>query len=171
MNDEKVGENAKIEVSLADWTQLKEEADKAKEHWDRLLRVQADFENSRKRLQKESAERIRYANERLIKEVLIVADNLERAIESAKESQDIQKVREGIEVVQKSLKKILQDHGVVLIETKGQSFDPHRHEAIGEIESDSVPEGTVVEEIQKGYHIHDRVVRPSIVKVAKKKKK
>jgi len=152
-----------------EYLKLKEEADKAKEYWDKYLRLQADFENSRKRQEKEKQDFFRYANEGLVIELLNVLDDLERTVGLAQEKhQDLAAFLKGVEMILAHLYEMLKGHGVKPIEAEGKLFDPHFHEAMMQVENKDVPEHTIVEELQKGYLLNDKVVRTSKVKVSKK---
>ena len=149
--------------------QQKEQA--ARESHDRYLRTLADFENYKKRAQKEQMEQAKFANEKLIKEFLPVIDNLERALAHSKETKDFEKMVEGVELIQKQLLSTLAKFGVRPIESLNQPFDPFLHQSIGQVESDRPDEkdDQVVGESQKGYFLNERVLRPSLVLVSKKK--
>jgi molecular chaperone GrpE len=130
---------------------------------DRLLRVAADFDNYKKRAAREREEYVAFANERLIKELLPVLDDLERALLAAAEHEEA-KLEEGVELVHRSLASLLERHGVKEIETDGK-FDPHVHEALLSQPSEA-EQGSVLDVVQKGYTIGDRVVRPARVIVS-----
>ena len=158
-----------VVVSKEEWDQLKAEAQQAKEHWDRLLRQQADFENSRKRLEKERQDFVKFANEELISELLVVLDDLERTVELAQSKhQDLSVFLKGVEMILAHLYELLKKYGVKAIEAEGKKFDPHYHEALMQVENKDLPEHTVVEELQKGYLLNDRVLRTTKVKVSKR---
>jgi len=146
------------------------EAEK-KEVYERYLRSYAEFENFKKRVAKEQSDQNRYANERLLKALLPVLDNLARAIGHAKESRNLDKLIEGLELTQKEFVSVLHKFGVTVIESVGQPFDPVHHQAMLQVETDDQEENTVVEEFEKGYLLHDRVLRPALVSVAKNIKK
>ena len=154
--------------SLRAELQKKEQA--ANESQNRYLRTLADFENYKKRAQKEQIEQAKFANEKLINEFLPVIDNLERALLHSKETKDFDKMLEGIGLIQKQLLSVLGKFGVRPIESLNQPFDPFLHQSIGQVESeDSNEENQVVGETQKGYFLNERVLRPSLVLVSKKK--
>lgn len=134
---------------------------------DRFLRLQAEFENFKKRTAKERMELIKFANEGLLSEVVPVLDSLELAIASAKENANIEKLLEGLELVRRLFSVFLERAGVKEICAQGQAFDPQLHEAISVLESGDHPDNTVVEEVQRGYLLNSRVLRPAMVKVAK----
>jgi len=158
-----------VSLKESEYLKLKEEADKAKEYWERLLRLQADFDNTRKRLEREKQDFVKFANEGIIFELLNVLDDLERAVGLAEsKDQDLQAFLKGVEMILAHLYEMLKVYGVKPIEAKGKLFDPNLHEALMQTESADVPEHTVVEEMQKGYLLNDRVIRTAKVKVSKK---
>jgi molecular chaperone GrpE len=139
----------------------------AKENYDRYLRQVAEVENFRKRASREREEAIRFANEVLVKDLLPVVDNLERAIAHAKDGGNGKPLVEGVEMVLRGFFDTLAKHGVVPIAAVGQRFDPEKHEAMAQIESGTYEPNTVVEEYHKGYLLRDRLLRPALVSVAK----
>jgi molecular chaperone GrpE len=163
-------ESAALEQA-ADLAKLREhlEAKKkeAKENYDRYLRQVAEVENFRKRANREKDEAIRFANEALVKDLLPVLDNLERAVAHSKDGGNGKPLVEGVEMVLRGFFDILAKHGVVPISAVGQRFDPEKHEAMAQIESGTYEPNTVVEEYHKGYLLRDRLLRPALVSVAK----
>jgi molecular chaperone GrpE len=145
----------------------------AEENYERLLRVSAEFENYKKRTAREMAEFQKYANQSLLKELLPIIDNLELAIKAAAEASDSTDacLLDGVELTRKEILKVLESFHVEPIDALGQPFDPNFHEAVMREESDEHPENTVVNELQKGYLMHDRLLRPSMVVVAMPKNK
>ena len=159
-----------ISLKEAEYLKLKEDADKAKEYWDKLLRLQADFENTRKRLEKDKQDFCKFANESIIAELLYTLDDLERAVELAQSKhQDLSAFLKGVEMILAHLYEMLKGYGVKPIEAEGKLFDPNYHEALMQVENKELPEHTIVEELQKGYLLNDRVIRTAKVKVSKKK--
>jgi molecular chaperone GrpE len=147
---------------------LEETSVRASEYEDLLKRKQAEFENFRKRAQKEAEDFKKYANREIVLDVLNVIDDFERAIQSTKSSKDFDTLLEGILLVEKQLRANLENkYGVKSIEAVGQKFDPTIHEAFMMEESENHDEDTVIEDLQKGYIMHERVIRPAKVKVAK----
>jgi molecular chaperone GrpE len=135
-------------------------------NWDKFVRERADLENYRKRVQKEKEELLKYGNESLILEILPVIDNMERALAHAAEEPHVA-VIEGIRLTHAMLLSALKKFGVVPIETTpGSHFDPAFHQAMHQVESAELPSNTVVEELQKGYLINDRLLRAALVSVA-----
>ncbi len=149
---------------------LLEDARKGKEEQERLLRVQADFENSRKRMERQTQEFAKYATEKIILELLNILDDLERTVQAAETKHaDPQAFLKGMEMILSHLYELLKEHGVIPVGAEGKLYDPHTSEALMQADSD-LPEGTVIEEMQKGYFLNDRVVRTAKVKVAKNSK-
>lgn len=134
---------------------------------DRLLRLQAEFENSKKRMAREKAEFLKFAHEALILDFLPVLDNLERALGAARAEVGSTSLVEGIEMIVRLFRAVLEKAGVKPMETLGQPFDPAYHQAVAQVESACGDAGLVIEEIQKGYLIEDRVLRPAMVKVSR----
>ena len=160
-----------ITLKEAEYLKLKEDADKAKEYWDKLLRQQADFENTRKRLEKDKQDFCKFANESIIAELLNTLDDLERTVELAQsKNQDLSAFLRGVEMILAHLYEMLKGYGVKPIEAEGKLFDPHYHEALMQVENKELPEHTIVEELQKGYLLNDRVIRTTKVKVSKKRR-
>ncbi len=161
-------EEKTITLKESEYLKLKEEAARAGEYWDKILRLQADFENTRKRLEKEKIDSIRYANDRLLLEFLPILDNLEIAEKHIKEAKDFKAVQEGVDMIQAQIQIFLKDIGVEKIKTAGEKFDPHRHEIVdveGQVEEDG---GVIIEELKPGYKISGRLLRPALVKIGKK---
>jgi len=158
-----------VSLKEVEYLKLQEEANKAKEYWDRILRLQADFENTRKRLEKEKQDFLKFANEGIIQELLNVLDDLERTLELAQtKHQDLPAFLKGVEMILAHLYELLKDNGVRPIEAQGKIFDPNLHEALMQVENKDVREHTILEELQKGYLLNDRVIRTAKVKVSKK---
>lgn len=139
------------------------------EYKDKYLRLLADQENSRKRQQKERIEQMRFANENLMVDFLRPIDNLENALNFAKEmSEEVKNWAIGFQMILTQFKDVLNLNGVTAFESKGKPFDPHMHEAVEMIESNEYPSGFVVEEFVRGYKMgEDRIIRPARVKVSK----
>ena len=145
---------------------VQEKVNFSKEYSGRLERLQADFENYKKRQEKKQKEFIEFANEGLINNLLSVVDNLERALDSTENEKNIKAIKEGIKNTLKEFCNILKKEGVVPMKSVGHRFDPYRHEAVMKTETDKHSEDIVTEEFQKGYYIKSKVLRPAIVKVA-----
>lgn len=162
-------EDKVVSLKESEYLKLKEEAAKSKEYWERLLRLQADFENTRKRLEREKQDFTKFANEGIIAELLNILDDLERTVELAQSKhQDLPAFLKGAEMILAHLYDMLKEYGVKPILAEGKTFDPHLHEALMQVENKELPEHTIVEELQKGYLLNDRVIRTAKVKVSKK---
>jgi len=156
-----------VTIKESEHKRLIEEAAKYK---DQYIRLYAEFDNARKRMDRDKLEFIKYANEGLIVEFLEILDNLQRTVDAAKEKhQDYDAFLKGIEMVMGHIFKMLENNGVKPIDTKGKMFDPHCHEVLMMEESDKHDEGAILEEFQKGYTLQEKVVRTAKVKLAKQK--
>ena len=164
--------NEETEVSDREPTVEEKAADaesKYKDMQDRYLRLNAEFDNYKKRMMRENSDRLKYFNMELIKELLPSVDNLERAISHAgDENSDLENMIEGLQMVYKGMQEAFGKFGVSAIESIGKEFDPNCHQAVGMIESQEVPENHVAEECLKGYYLHDRIIRPTMVRVSGK---
>ena len=145
---------------------LKVEQAKSKDYLERLKYLQADFENYRRRMEKEFAEVTQRSKENLVVNLLSVLDDLERAIETGKTTENTKALLEGVEMVHKRLSAVLEKEGLEEIDAVGRPFDPHMHEILVKIPSEKCDEGTVIEESRKGFTLKGRVIRPSVVKIA-----
>ena len=134
---------------------------------DRLLRSQADWDNSRKRILREKEDAVRYAAEDLLERLLPVIDNFEMGMLAAKTATESKAIAQGFEMVLAQLQQVLRESGVEPVEAVGQPFDPYRHEALGHQESEDLPDGHVLSQMRKGYKLKDRLLRPASVFVAK----
>ena len=141
----------------------------AKTSHDRLLRATAEFDNYKKRSERELSEFRKFANERLIKDLLPVMDNLERAVESSTDDSANSGILEGVEMTLKEIYKVLEKFNLKCLESEGKEFDPNFHQAVLQEETDEHPENVVIKVMQKGYVLHDRLIRPAMVVVAKAK--
>ncbi|MGA2680723.1 MAG: nucleotide exchange factor GrpE [Candidatus Bathyarchaeia archaeon] len=151
--------------------QLDCERKRAEDYLSRLKYLQADLENLKKRFERETEQVKNYCNERLIINLLDIVDELELAVENGEISTSPDALIEGVEMTLKKLRKVLEQEGVSPIENpEGKVFDPSRHNAVAAEQRDDVTDGTVLEEIRKGYVMRGKVLRPSIVKVAVKPK-
>ena len=157
-------------VTPEQFEELKARAAKADEHWDRLLRTTADFDNFKKRAARERTETVQFANAALIQKLLPVLDSFEMALAAAQNAKGDQSssLQAGIAMVQSQLKSALAEAGVEEIDAAGKPFDPTQQEAVSQLETADVPEGHVVQQIRKGYRLRERLLRPASVVVAKK---
>lgn len=135
---------------------------------DKMLYLQADFENFKKLKNKERIETLKYGNESLLKEFIPVVDNLEMAISHASGSEDCKGILEGVKLTLNEFMKVLEKAGVTRIEAAGKKFDPNLHEAFYQEEREDIEPDTVISEFQKGYMLNDRLIRPSRVILSKK---
>lgn len=153
---------------IAELVRMAKEGEAQKE---RLMRVQAEYENHKKRLVREKEDYYKFATESLLESILPVLDNFDLALQHAETDTDPKHLVQGIVMIRKMLEDTLSKQGLVPIQPIGKKFDPHKHEAIGFEENEEKEEGTIVEVIQKGYLLHDRLFRPATVKITKKKSK
>ncbi|MGA1867185.1 MAG: nucleotide exchange factor GrpE [bacterium] len=151
--------------------QLAAEKKNNKELYDRYLRMHAEFENYKKRREREKEDFIKYAIEKSLKDLLPIIDHLEMAIKSSKECEDFNSLSQGIDLIHKQLNDFLAKEGVSLVSALGEKFDPTVHEAIMQKGSTEHEDNTIIEEHQKGYILKDRLLRPARVTVAKRKNK
>ncbi len=148
--------------------QLAAAREEVQKNWDLYLRQRADMENLRKRAKKEKEDMARFGNENIIREIVPVLDNLERAVEHAKqENSGGETLLQGVEMTLNMFTKGLEKFGVKPFDSIGETFDPSRHEAMGQLESADQEPNTVLQEMQKGYLLNDRLLRPALVMVAK----
>ena len=145
---------------------MEAKAKEAAEWHDKLLRLGAEFENYKKRVQKEKSDLIKFGNESLLKAVLPILDNLERAIDHGKKMNENGPLLQGVEITLRHLLNILERFGVKPVAAIGESFDPEKHEAVSLAESDQEP-NRVISELEKGYLFHERLLRPAKVLVSK----
>lgn len=172
---EELDENANIESCNCDDVEnvgdesleIQKYKQEIEDYKNKFMRISADFQNYKKRVEKEKSEIYKFGSEKIIIDILPILDNLERAIQSAEDNEDNKGLKEGIEMVYKQFKDILQKHGVEEIDCLGKEFDPNCHHAVMQEECEDEESNTVIEIFQKGYKLHSKVIRPSMVKVAK----
>lgn len=152
-----------VEPPLSEVEELKRQLD---EKQDRLLRALAEADNVRRRGQRDREEYLKYANEPLLRDLIPLLDNLDRALEAARRRGDAASVVSGVELVQREFLRVLGRHGVTRYSAVGEPFDPTRHEAVARVASADAKPGTVASEQLPGYLLHDRVLRPALVAVA-----
>ncbi len=172
-NDSNKEDNAEIVDPLKEMEEKLESMEQeVKENYDRWLRVSADFENYKKRAAREMNDFRKFANESFVKAMLPVVDNLDRAIESSSnENHADTSMLEGVNMTLKEILKVFEQFNVKPFESLGETFDPSLHQAVMQEESDAHPENAVVKELQKGYMMHERLLRPAMVVVSKTKTK
>jgi molecular chaperone GrpE len=149
--------------------ELRAQAAKAAENWDRLLRCTAEFDNYKKRAARERHDAIRYANEALMQKLLPVLDNFDAAIAAVQSSgaDSSGSLLTGVTMIQQQLRTVLSEAGLEEVEAHGKPFDPNLHEAVSQSESTEHPEGHVMQQLRKGYRLRDRLLRPATVVVAR----
>lgn len=133
----------------------------------RFLRTAADFENYKRRTALEKEDLLKYSNAKIIGEILPVLDNFQMALKTTSDNKEVQNVVKGVNMIYRQLLQVLEQAGMTKIEAVGHAFDPNLHEAIMQVDDDSVPEDTVVEELRAGYMLKERVIRPTMVKVSR----
>lgn len=147
--------------------ELRRKASERDEYYNKWLKVHAEYENTRKRIEKEKWEHLRFANEEIIARLFPIVDNFDMALTAMEKAKDKAAVMDGIRLVQKEFHRILEDNGVEKIKTVGEKFDPHVHEAVSAVETDDHPDGLILEEVRSGYLLNKRLLRPAQVRVAK----
>ena len=155
---------AELEFSMAKGREL---MGKIKDEHEKMLRAVADLENYKKRAAKEKEEMQKFGNEKLLKDVLPVFDNFDRALDAAKSAADFESLRKGVEMTRKLFEDTLGKHGVRAFSAKGQVFDPNRHEAMTAAETTEMPPNHVFSEVLRGFTLNDRLVRPALVIVSR----
>ncbi len=170
MDAAEVPENLQEEAGISNPTgQLLEKDEELHALNDKYLRLAAEFDNYKRRVQRDQQDTVRFANEKLCKDLLPTLDNLERALQSGREQGQVEGLLEGVDLTYKHFLDTLKKMGIQQVSSVGEEFDPAKHQAVGQVESTTVPENVVVDEYQKGYFLHDRILRPAMVTVAKAK--
>lgn len=163
---QETGASAELSAAKARIQQLEQEAKQAQ---DQYVRALAEFDNTKKRLQREKEEFCKYAAESVLRELLPIIDSLDHALVAVDKQADAQAIIKGVHLIYRQLLGLLQKEGVVRIPTVGEPFDPHKHEAVAQIDVDDEDlDGAVIEEVQVGYMMHGQVLRPAMVKVGKR---
>ncbi|MBO8136726.1 MAG: nucleotide exchange factor GrpE [Desulfotomaculum sp.] len=153
-------------ISIEDLKQkLSEKEALVEEYYNRMIRIQADFDNFRRRTRQEKEELLKYSREEIIKELLPVLDNFERALASADKPGE--EFVSGVKMIYRQLQDILRKEGLEVIPAVGEQFDPNKHEAVMQVDSEEHDENVIVEELRCGYMLKGKVIRPAMVKVAK----
>ncbi len=150
---------------------LDEKKKKADEYLNQVLRLQADFDNYRKRVEKEKTEFIKFSNEKIIIKILSLFDDLERAKKAVEDSSDMETLILGIGLIHKNFMSFLKQEGVKEIKSLAEMLDPNKHHVVLQVDSDEYENNQIIEELQKGYTFNGKVIRPAMVKVARKKSK
>jgi molecular chaperone GrpE len=170
-HDKKNKQDKEDKITLAgkEYEELLKQKEIAEERLDILARLQAEVENTKKRLQKEKEEFVKFANDELISKLLPVLDNFKRAIENGSNTDKKDNITEGIKLIYRQFEEVLKEFGLTPIKAVGEKFNPHYHEAVTHEQTEKFEDGVIIEEFQKGYLLNGRLLRPSVVKVAKSK--
>jgi len=168
--DIKTASEKTISVAAVEYERLKEAARAAEEFKDKYFRAQAELDNARKRMAREKEDYVRFANEKFLEEIVYVIDNFDRALGHMNGTQKVESILEGVKMIQKQFHLLLERKGATKIEALGKKFDPALHEAVEHVETEEGDGETVVEEVQPGYLLNGRLLRPAVVKVSKKRK-
>lgn len=158
-----------VSIPNAEYESLKKAAEEKEAFYDKYLRMSAELENTKKRLEKDKADSIKYANTSIVLEFLPILDNLEIAEKHIKEAKDFKAVQEGVDIIQAQIQRFLKDIGVEKVKAAGEKFDPHLHEVVEVDEAASAADDVIVEELKPGYRLNGMLLRPAMVKIAKKK--
>lgn len=158
-----IGTEGETEATTDPTLSLKAELDQLN---DKFLRLNAEYQNYRKRVEKEKSDIFKYGNEKLFVEMLPIMDNFERAISASEQEASENKVLDGVKLIKKSFDELFERNGVMKIDALGQTFDPIKHHAVMTVESENEEKDQVIEVYQDGYALNDRVIRPSMVKVS-----
>ncbi len=170
---DKESDNEEHEIPLEKMTKkqllnkVKEVQETADKNFDLYVRSQAEIDNLKKRFQRDKTELCKFSNESLIKKLLSVGDNLEKAIAHSENDNSLEALREGVELTLKGLMDTLEREGLESVKALGEPFDPNFHEAVSELQDNSAKPGTVIQELQKGYILNQRLIRPAMVIVSK----
>ena len=156
-------EDNNLDTLQAEISHLKDEASR---NYEMYLRAVAEADNIRKRASREKEEYLKFASIPIIKKILSVTDDLDRAIKMSADNKDYDSLKKGLEIIARRMDEILQEEGVEYIDAVGNTFDPQFHEPLMVESGTDHPENTIIEELQKGYILHGRVIRPSLVKVS-----
>ena len=160
-------EEATVTLPKEEYEALKAKAAERDQFSDKCLRDRAEFDNIRKRLEKDKLDFIKYANEGLIFDLLPIIDNLEIAEKHIKEAKDFKAVQDGVDMIQMQIQSFLKDIGMERMNTVGEMFDPHIHEPIETVKADDKKDGTIVAELKPGYKLNGKLLRPASVKIVK----
>lgn len=170
MKEKKEKENKEkglSDISPEEWEEISRKAAERDDYHNRYLKVHAEYENTRRRLEKEKFDNIRFANEDIISKLFPIMDNFDMAFAAMEKAEDKTAVLDGIKMIQKEFHKVLEDHGVKRIKTVGEKFDPNLHEAVTLVETPESADGEIIEEVRTGYLLNERLLRAAQVSVAK----
>jgi molecular chaperone GrpE len=158
-----------ITISKQEYEALKAKHDERDAFYDKYIRAHAEFENAKKRLEKDKMDYLKYAGESFVIDFLPIIDSLEMSEKHIKEAKDFKAVQAGVDMIHVQIQKFLKDMGVERIKSVGEKFDPHMHEAVETTDEKDKEEGTIVEELKAGYTFNGKLLRPAFVKIVKKK--
>ena len=158
--------NNKIQELEKQVKELSKKASERDEYHDKYLRTEAEFVNARKRMERDSRDFVKFANENIISELFPILDSFDSAIQQMENKQKESPFLEGLKMLQKKFHKVLEDNGLSVMNTLGEKFDPIKHEAVMKVKTDKFEDGMVCEELRKGYELNGMVLRPAMVKVA-----
>ena len=161
--------NEKITILKKEYDELLGKSKEMSELHDKFLRTHAEFENARRRLEKDKIDFMRFANESFIIDFLPILDSLEISEKHIKEAKDFKAVQEGVDMIQGQIQKFMKDIGVEKVKTVGEKFDPHFHEAVETEESADKEDGLIVAELKPGYRLNGKLLRPAMVRIVKRK--
>jgi len=162
-------EEGVVSMSKPEYDAIKAKADERDLYYDKFLRIQAEFDNAKKRFEKDKGDLLKYANDGFLLDFMPILDNLEAAEKHIKEAKDFKAVQEGVDIIQMQIQRFLKDIGVERVKTEGEKFDPHTHDAIEVEETKDGDDGVIIKELKPGYRINGRLLRPASVKISKKK--
>ena len=157
-----------VTIPKKEYEALKAKHDERDSYYDKYIRAHAEFENAKKRLDKEKSDFQKYANESFVVDFLPIIDSLEISEKHIKEAKDFKAVQEGVDMIHAQIQRFLKDIGVEKVGTDGEKFNPHLHEAIETVEANDKEEGLIVEELKSGYMFNGRLLRPAAVKIVKR---
>ncbi len=146
--------------------EIDEKDKESKENFDKFLRLNAEFENFKKRTQREKSDSFKYASEKIMREMIPVIDDLERALQATRNNDKVEDLSKGVEMIMNQIKNILRSVGAKQFNSIDQVFDPTKHEAVSKVVTTEHAHNTIIEELRKGYMFHDRLLRPAMVVVA-----
>lgn len=158
-----------VTISKKEYESLKAKHDERDSYYDKYVRAHAEFENAKKRMEKDKVDFVKYANESFIIDLLPIIDSLDISEKHIKEAKDFKAVQEGVDMIHVQIQKFLKDIGVEKIKTVGEKFDPHFHEAVETVNDKGKEEGLITEELKPGYTFNGRLLRPASVKIVKYK--
>ena len=169
-NDNKPLLEEMVTIPKKEYEALKAKHDERDSYYDKYIRAHAEFENAKKRIEKEKGDFLKYANEGFIIDFLPIIDSLEISEKHIKEAKDFKAVQEGVDMIHLQIQKFLKDIGVERVKTAGEKFNPNLHEAVETVDLKDKEEGIIVEELKPGYTFNGKLLRPASVKIVKREK-